>query len=110
MSNKTVLIVDDDHPTRRALMRVLKGLGWSVLEACDPVEAAGLIAEYDVILSDWDMPHGGGERVLNEALVPVVVYSGRDEVRDLVDRFLLKPVEAGVLDKTLREAMRPHDG
>ena len=71
-----LLIVDDDEVLRHALARAITGLGgWTVCSAADPVEARAYYASVDVVLSDWNMPHGGGARVIQESPCPVLVYS-----------------------------------
>jgi CheY-like chemotaxis protein len=72
----TVLIIDDDPLIRRAYGRLLSAGGWSVTSTGSPTTAAALYAQADVVLSDWDMPDGGGARVLRDSPVPVVVHSG----------------------------------
>ena len=75
---KRVLVVDDNPMIRRANARVLRGLGWEVSEAEDPAKAIEHYPQVDVVLSDLDMPNGGGVRVLHESPVPVVIHSGND--------------------------------
>jgi DNA-binding NtrC family response regulator len=70
-----VLIVDDEPRVCRAYKRTLSHLGWGVITAADPIEAAEFYEAADVVLTDWDMPHGGGARVLQECPKPVVVHS-----------------------------------
>ena len=71
----TVLVVDDDALICRAYERLLRARGWRVLTAAGPREALAHYAAADVVLSDWCMPSGGGERVLRESPVPVVIHS-----------------------------------
>lgn len=77
MSEKLrVLIIDDDDMLRNALQSALAcSCGWHVLTARDPSQAAAFYQQVDVVLSDWAMPFGGGERVLAESPKPVLVYS-----------------------------------
>lgn len=72
---KTILIVDDQPMVLRAISRALRSHGFDVLTALDPVEAAKLYDLVDVVLSDWHMPNGGGQRVLDESPKPVVIHS-----------------------------------
>jgi CheY-like chemotaxis protein len=61
----TILICDDE-PDLRELMRVSLGAKYSFVEAGDGVEAIELVesAEPDLVLLDMMMPRGGGMSVL----------------------------------------------
>lgn len=107
-----VLIVDDDAPTRRALARLLRGEGWLADTAADPDEAINYLCERViagdgplVVLSDWDMPNGGGARVLAESPVPVVIYTGNPDAPPAGTRVLTKPAELNVINAALRAAI-----
>ena len=75
----TVLVVDDDHALLRATTRMLRAIGLQVIP-CDTVdEAVGRMLDCDVVLSDYDMPDGGGPRMLAEAKragKPLTFHSG----------------------------------
>lgn len=109
-----VLVVDDSEIIRRTLKRILDAKGWAVLEAADPVEAAVLMMEaerIDVILSDWEMPHGGGAAVLRGAGdTPVLLHSGAPSFPlDAVQKargIITKPADADELDFRLREVLQ----
>ncbi|MEZ0314300.1 MAG: response regulator transcription factor [Myxococcota bacterium] len=71
-----LLIVDDDDALRHALRNAITSLiGWTVVTATDPVDAQQHYASVDVVMSDWNMPLGGGARVIEEARCPVLIYS-----------------------------------
>jgi PAS domain S-box-containing protein len=61
-----ILVVDDEVPIRRALLRFLQRRGHSVDLASEGREALQLIEQqyYDVILTDLRMPGMGGEMLL----------------------------------------------
>lgn len=105
-----VLVMDDEGSVRRATARVLRGAGWRVIEADSPADLDALLLQHpeiEVVLSDLDMPDGGGVRVLAESPVPVVIYSGNE--RGIHERnaehWLLKPAGAQELDQALRVAL-----
>lgn len=81
ISKKALLVVDDDVLYGRALARLMKN-HWRVVK-CSSTVGQALVematGQYDVVLSDWNMPDGGGERVIQEATVPVVIYTGACE-------------------------------
>ena len=58
----TVLVVDDDSSTRRALRMTLSGMGFTVVEAARGEEALSLVRVtwFDAVLLDVDMPGMGG--------------------------------------------------
>lgn len=84
----TVLVVDDDPFVRRAVGRLLRAYKWDVVEACNGDEAEYILENaaerIDVVLTDWDMPLSGGAKVIRAATVPVVVMSGRHNIREKV--------------------------
>ena len=61
----TVLVVDDDGSTRRALRVTLSGMGFSVVEAARGEEALSLVrvSWFDAVLLDIDMPGASGYEV-----------------------------------------------
>ena len=60
--NKTILIVDDEMPTRTLLRIMLQGAGYTTYEAEDGEEALEAVAQYnpDAILLDVMMPRLDG--------------------------------------------------
>ena len=67
---RTVLIVDDDTPVRRALTRSLSRVGFTVLEAADGVTALELAtaheAPIDLLLTNAEMPGLPGAKLAEE--------------------------------------------
>jgi len=73
-----LLIVDDDEMITRALAREM-AKHWHSVKAVNRVEQAfAEIAsgQYHVVLSDWDMPGGGGRAILDRSHIPVVIHTG----------------------------------
>lgn len=106
---RTVLVIDDDERIRRALVRGLRPYGWNVIQADSPHTAVpAMYGAADVVLSDWEMPHGGGARVLREAGRPVVIYTGELNVPPPCT-VLGKPTPMHEIDKALRDAVRETD-
>ena len=118
---ETVLLVEDDQTVRAVTGRILRELGYSVLEAGSAAEACTVAAasdgRIDLLLTDVVMPGGSG-RELAEALgrtrpdLPVVFMSGytadvilrQGIVHDKVT-LLSKPFTADALADTLRKAL-----
>jgi EAL domain-containing protein (putative c-di-GMP-specific phosphodiesterase class I) len=117
-----VLLVDDDAAVVRAHCRILAGPTYVVETAIDgkAAEQALASAHFDVILSDIDMPGMDGiqllERVRSRDLdVPVVLITGNPSVDTAIRameqgalRYLVKPVDSGVLLKVVGDAVRLH--
>jgi CheY-like chemotaxis protein len=116
-SQKTVLVVEDEEPTRNLIVAALKAAGYNVLEASNPTEAAKIFGAdlflIDVLFADIYMPTMSGPDFARELMavrpdLGVVFATGRDqnvvkETMDLVrhKRFLQKPYTV----EELREAV-----
>ena len=116
-----MLLVEDDPTVRVVTGRILRELGYTVLEAGSAAEARSAAAtaagRIDLLLTDVVMPGGSGHD-LAEALtqtrprLPVVFMSGytadvilrQGIVRDKVT-LLSKPFTADALADTLRQAL-----
>lgn len=112
-ARKRLLIVEDDREMRTLLQWSLEKSGFSASLAEDAVQAVQQARQggFDVILLDYRLPAGTGEKVLERLRlhettrqVPVLVYTGATEreVRPVVERFpgvffLAKPVHAAAL-------------
>ena len=82
--NKTILIVDDEMPTRTLLRIMLQGAGYTTYEAEDGVEALEAVAQWnpDAIFLDVMMPRLDGFAVCTElraveatATLPILMLS-----------------------------------
>ncbi|HEV2672612.1 MAG TPA: response regulator [Gemmatimonadales bacterium] len=87
-----ILVVDDDEKLVKALARMLRSLGFSVLTALDGSEAIDVIrgcsTPIDAVLTDAVMPKMGGkeliDRLVGDGLRPGVIYmSGYDDPAQL---------------------------
>lgn len=104
---RSLLLVEDDERVRRALSRTLASK--FQLELVDGVDDALARIEkerFDVVLTDWKMPGGGGRRLYGEAvrrrpeIAPwIIVMTGGGLSGD--DRSFLEQNEIQVLDKPL---------
>jgi CheY-like chemotaxis protein len=113
MTQKCILLVEDDDQFARAMTHLLKLHGVKVLRAATMVSAVHLIRENTeicAVLTDWQFPFrddefprdAAGERVYREAKerdLPVAVMSGREggAVAGFTPWFE-KPVDKKVLD------------
>lgn len=83
----TVLIVEDDEPTRDLLRTALRAAGYSVMSAGDGADALRIVSQQSIaaIVLDLGLPRVSGRDVLRELKshhatygIPVVVVSGHD--------------------------------
>jgi two-component system KDP operon response regulator KdpE len=116
----TILVVDDDSSTRRALRVTLAGMGFSVVEAARGEEALSLVRAtwFDAVLLDVDMPGMGGVeacRCIRRAVarLPVLMLTVMDSEDDKVlaldagaDDYITKPFQLRELTARLRSAVR----
>jgi two-component system, cell cycle sensor histidine kinase and response regulator CckA len=119
--DETVLLVEDEDAVRRIGARVLRGLGYTVLEASDGEEALELVAStdrrIDLVFTDIVMPRLGGgglvERIQElrpEAkLLFTTGYTEDQVVRGSVAKrgvsLLHKPFSPGSLARRVREVL-----
>jgi PAS domain S-box-containing protein len=110
-----ILLVDDHAEVRSTTAAVLEDIGHGVVEATDGAEALRRMkdgdCDYDVIISDYAMPHLSGTDFLRGARelcpgVPALIITGYAEADTISDRpdgveILLKPFTANTLESTL---------
>jgi CheY-like chemotaxis protein len=121
---ETVVLAEDDLLVRRFVSRMLRELGYTVLEVANGSEALGVLskhpeAEIALLLSDVGMPEMGGIELARRVRVlypniPVVLVSAHpdntaseSENRAFQDEtpFLQKPFTAMELAHRIREAL-----
>jgi two-component system KDP operon response regulator KdpE len=115
----SILLVEDDDHTRRAVASNLEAHGYGVRPAADGEEALVLweLRRPDLILLDLGLPGIDGigvlRRVRRDATTPVIVLSARGEERDKVealdegaDDYLAKPFGMAELHARVRAALR----
>ena len=118
----TLLVVDDNAPSRYATSRVLRGAGFTVLEAASGQEALTLAQQGpDLIVLDVNLPDIDGFEVCRRlrarpetARTPVVHLSATftnaaDQVRGFeggADGYITSPVESPVLIATVNAFLR----
>jgi CheY-like chemotaxis protein len=121
MSQKKILIVDDDPEVRLSLHVRLKANNYAVVFAGDGVASIAEARKHmpDLIILDLGLPAGDGFSVLERlkandslSMIPVIVVSGRVRIPNK-DRalaagaiaFLQKPVDNGRLLSEIRRAL-----
>ena len=116
----TILLVDDEDVVRTVLSKLVRSLGFQVIEASDGVQAVELFSEHKdsvrLVLMDMTMPRMSGmdafmkmQEIDPEARVIIVsghsAESTSSEMMKLgVRKVLQKPVRLSILSDAIREA------
>jgi CheY-like chemotaxis protein len=117
-----ILLVDDHAEVRSTTSAVLEDLGHDVVEAANGAEALQLLNDgdcnYELMISDYAMPHLSGTEFLREARelcpgVPALIITGYAEADAISDRpdgveVLLKPFTAAKLESMLSRICSAH--
>jgi two-component system, NtrC family, response regulator HydG len=102
-----ILVVEDDLVTARFVTQILRGHGFDVTQAADPVVALKLAATqpWDLVLTDVEMPGMTGLELLGAlrrvapdlAVIVMTAHASLDyamgALRNSADEFLQKPVK-----------------
>jgi DNA-binding NtrC family response regulator len=122
-SRGKVLVVDDEHGARQALVALLTEDGFDVREASDGYKALGMLETFDpdILLTDLRMPLMDGIQLLNKArdeypeLVCIVmtafgsVETAVDAMKAGADDYLTKPLNFDAVEMILDRTMRRID-
>ena len=119
--SETILLVEDDETVRGVTRRILRGMGYTVLEAGSAAEARTHIGEtdrrIDLLLTDIVMPGGSGRELAQEITTArphmrVLFMSGytadvilRQGVVQESVAFLAKPFTEAALAQALRHTL-----
>ena len=119
---ETILVLEDDISVRHISVRMLRGLGYEVIEAANGIDARRLLSEnggrkVDLLLTDLVMPQVSGRRFADSLRaahpnIKVLFISGYlEESLQPDDRcepgmfFLPKPFDSEQLATKVREAL-----
>jgi DNA-binding response OmpR family regulator len=119
-----VLLVEDDKPIGRSLVRAFEDTGTSVdwTRTGSDALAALRTTLYAAVLLDLGLPGGSGLDVLKTMRrhhdpTPVLIVTARDDVETRIsgldggaDDFIIKPFDFGELSARLRAVIRRHAG
>src|SRR5690606_5879771 len=120
MSNRTVIICDDDEGILDVASIVLEEKGYSVIPLGNCDEIIDLVNDKkpDLILMDLWMPGKGGEQVTKElkidpktADIPVIIVSASKNTKDTAlsagaDDFLYKPFDITDLETMVEKYIK----
>ncbi|MYV50239.1 response regulator [Streptomyces sp. SID2888] len=114
-----VLVVEDDHFVRSALIRQLTEAGHAVRSAGTALQALREVAHvpFDVVILDLGLPDLDGSEALKMLRgitdVPVIVATARDEESEIIrlldagaDDYLTKPFSVGHLSARIAAVLR----
>lgn len=126
MSDKTILIVDDEAPIRDMLRLALEMADYRCLEADNAQEAHALIVDNkpDLILLDWMMPGTSGidlaRRLKKDELtadIPIIMLTAKGEEDNKIqglevgaDDYITKPFSPRELTARLKAVLRRTEG
>ena len=122
MSQKRILVVEDEQPIREMLAFNLRRSGYEVTEAADGREARARIADGfpDLVLMDWMLPDVSGLELTRElkrdaktAEIPIIMLTARAAEDDRVagldggaDDYVVKPFSKRELMARIRAVLR----
>ncbi|MCM3110831.1 response regulator transcription factor [Lederbergia lenta] len=119
MSNRVILIVEDEVGIRELIQLFLQKKGYHVLTAKDGTEALPIVEsqKIDIILLDIEMPGSNGfevcEQIRQQTKAPVVFVSCKKETADRIkglkvggDDFITKPFDFHELEARIQAILR----
>ena len=123
MTNKTILIIDDEEPIRELLKLTLQSAGFdSVLEASNGEDGLALAMRYkpDLILLDLMLPGMDGLSVCRHLktspdtrMIPIIMLTAKSDESDIVvglemgaNDYITKPFSRKVLTARIRAQFR----
>ncbi|HEY1558529.1 MAG TPA: EAL domain-containing protein [Kofleriaceae bacterium] len=121
-ARRRALVADDDDGVRRVVVRLLTRAGFEVEQVDSGYKAITALEKepFDVVVSDVQMPDGGGLDLLRAVRridldVPVLLVTGDPSVQAAAAaveygafRYLTKPLDAPAFVKSVEHAARAH--
>ena len=115
-----VLLIEDDAPLARSLVRVIKAEGYDVVHVGSAAAAVDLVkgGSFDVVLTDLNLPGASGVDVLNlvrayDPDVPLVLMTGAPTIDTAIEacnlgvlEYLVKPTPRDQLARVLSRATK----
>ncbi len=121
MSDKRILVVDDEQPVRELLQEALTRKGWNVDTAADGAEALQLVNDnlYDAAVLDFVLPDTDGltlhskiRRIDEELAARTLFISGEEQAETSLEYFgsdgagfLAKPFNVSEVVNRLRKLL-----
>ncbi len=119
-----ILIAEDDVPLRNMIANTLRYMGYLVTAVSNGREAWNVLreSEIDVLVTDHAMPEMTGQALAAKVKremehIPVLMLTGfgdlmraQENINQIVDLLLTKPVQPRKLEKAIRELLRKKGG
>jgi len=121
---KNILLVDDHEDSRKILAIILKRAGYNVIPAGNGKDALEEIGKttFQVAIIDYKLPDINGMEIVMKVKevnpqTLVILASGLvgleetldETAKRNIDKFLIKPIDAGKLKDYLKEVLKPDD-
>lgn len=122
MSNKTILVIEDEKAIREMIAFALRREGYEIMEASSVAAADALLADKlpDAMLVDWMLPDISGVEFLRRAKqderlqdIPAIMLTARSEEDDKItgldagaDDYISKPFSPRELMARIRSVLR----
>lgn len=123
MSNLKILVVDDSPTMRRILVNTVQKAGYSnIQEAVDGKDALAklLAGDFDLLMTDWNMPNMNGLELVVAARaevklksIPILMVTTRNMKEDIVNAikmgvngYIVKPFDAKTLNAKIQEIIQ----
>ncbi len=119
MSNKTILVIDDEADVLTSLIQSLVYFGYDIITASDGMEGLKKLEAggYDLVITDIVMPYVSGVGVVTALKkkspeIPVICITGFGKepesaaIEKQADLVLSKPVKMAVLNEHIKELLR----
>ncbi|HQL81077.1 MAG TPA: response regulator, partial [Spirochaetota bacterium] len=118
---KKILVIDDEEPVRKLLLRILNGSGYDVVAASNGKEALDKLdsVSVDLIMLDRNMPEMDGLSFLRAVRkngithVPVLMISGDANPENIIESyklgvydFIRKPEQTEVMLKRVENGLK----
>ncbi|MGQ9603881.1 MAG: response regulator [bacterium] len=121
MDKRRILVVDDQDSMRLLLQDMLEEIGYQVSLAEGGIQALRMLEEsqFDLVLSDLNMPEIDGEALLKEIKtrhpsLPVVIITGygtfhteKRLMREGADGYISKPCTLAKIERVLSSILTP---
>lgn len=110
--NKNILIVEDEEYSSMLLTKILENTGSKYIVVRYGIDALKLIKKenFDLVLVDMKLPDMDGvdlvERIKRKIKIPIISQSESDNKQPGFDDYIIKPIEAHKLIKTLNKYLK----
>jgi len=120
---KTILVVDDNEPSRYAISQALDKSGYQIINAGDGKSAIELVKsrEINVVVTDFKLPYFSGEEVLvaakkKDSAIIVIIITGYGTIESAVEAmkkgayyYLRKPISINELRMHIDRALEKQE-